>query len=379
MSKEKTYVVYKLYFDNSDKFYIGKTCNIKSRIYNHKKESVSNKYNTYKNNWLKKHLSNNEELKYEILFETTNEQEAYEVEHKMIIQTSDKNVNCFYSIQHPSNKSESGLLRMAEIFGKEYILINKTGIVTEVLSLSRFARENNLNYKDLNACAKKQINSSQGYKVFFKEDWDDFSEKEKKEEIDSFKVYDQYKTEKFKSSGDNLRKEYTVITPSGNVDVVIGLSTYIKNNNLNDGNMFSALSRSKPYKGYHVFYKEIWDSFDNDTKNIYINKSKSYIKNGAKLYKITTPDGKINKVIGLVKYAKENNLHAPSLSSLATGKIKNYKGYKIEIQERLQEEIPVANSSNCWEPQTGKAVGNQQQSSRNRECSTTREKSRTLK
>lgn len=345
-NKEKEYVVYKLYFETSDKFYIGKTSNIAKRKYDHINQALTKNIKTYKNNWLRKHLNYDEELKYEILYRTKNENEAYEVEQKIIIQTSKENVNCVYSLQHPSNKSEEGLLRMAELFGKEYILIDKSGNITEVLSLSRFGRENNLNYKDLNACARKKINSSQGYKVFFKEDWDDFSKKEQLKLINDFKVYDQYKTKKFISSGDNYKKEYIIIEPTGKIIDTRGLSLYIKTNNLNDGNMFSALSKAKPYKGYQVFYKEKWNTLSNIEKNNLIIQSKNYKLNGSKIYKIIKPDNTIIIVQGLNKYCKENNLHSPSFSSLATGKLKNYKGYKIEILERLEEEIPLANSFN---------------------------------
>lgn len=332
---EKTYVVYKLYFDNSDKFYIGKTSNISKRIYLHKIEAFYGKDKTPKNIWIKFNMFNEHKLKHEILFETTDEKKAYEVEKNYIIKTSDKNVNSVNNYNNPSGKSEDGLRRMAEIFGKKYILIDKTGKITEVLSLSRFGRENKLNYKDLNACAKKITNSSQGYKVFYKEDWDDFSEDEKTEEINKFKSYNQYETKAFKKSGDKYRKDYVIINPKGSIDIVTGLSSYIKNNNLNDGNMFTSLSKSKPYKGYQVFYKEVWDSFSDDIKTKYVNKSKNYIEKSQKMYEITTPDGTTEVIVGLGKYAKKNNLHAPSLSSLASGKLKTYKGYKIKIIECL--------------------------------------------
>jgi len=331
--KTKIYVVYKLYFENSDKFYIGKTCNMKSRINAHKKEALARKYRTYKINWLRKHLLNDEELKSEILFRTNDEREAYDVEQKFIIKTSNDNVNCSYNLQYPSNKSEAGLLRMAEIFGKDYIIINKQGTFLYVHSLSRFSRENNLNYKDLNACARKKINSSQGYKVFYKDDWDDFSEEEKQLEIEKHKKYNQYKTEKFKCSGDKYRKEYIIIEPTGNVTEIVGLSRYVKDNKLNDGNMTSALTNNKLYKGYQVFYKSEWYEFDQDTRTKLISNSKNYLPRGSKRYKITDPNDNIEIIVGLSNYANKHKLHAPSLSSLATGKLNKYKGYKVEVLE----------------------------------------------
>lgn len=49
----------------------------------------------------------------------------------------------------------------------------------------------------------------------------------------------------------------------------------------------------------------------------------------------------------------------------------------IESIERLQEEIPVENSSNCWKVSSDKAGDNQQVSLSNKETSTTSRKTYT--
>ncbi len=372
MNKSRKFVVYELYFENSNKIYIGKTYNIKSRINTHIKEALAKKYNTYKNNWIRKHLHNDEQLKYKILYETSNEQDAYEVEHKLILKTSNYNVNCFYNLDHPSNRSTKGLLKMAEIFGKDYILITKNRSIIEVKSLSKFGRDNNLNYKDLNACAKKKLKSSQGYKVFYRNDWLDLTLEERAIEIENFKCYDQYKTKEFLESGNNLRKKYVIINPHGIIEEIIGLSTYIKKNKLNDGNMFSALSKQRPCKGYQVFYKKVWDDLLPEDKSKYIAISKNYTQK--KQYKITDPSGKVKIITGLKDYCLNNNLHQPSLSSLAHNKINKYKGYKIEIIDKgLQDVNPVANPSNSGKLLPDNAEDNPERSPVRERATTSRE------
>lgn len=55
-------------------------------------------------------------------------------------------------------------------------------------------------------------------------------------------------------------------------------------------------------------------------------KDKIFEKN-AKNYIITNPEGLVYKVKGLAKFCRENDLHAGNMSSVASGKLKQYKGW----------------------------------------------------
>jgi predicted GIY-YIG superfamily endonuclease len=250
------YHVYKLYFEEDNKFYIGKTKELTRRIANHKKETMSGKLSK-KCNWIRKNLLLNRELKYKILYTTNSEQEALDKESSLIEETLKENVNQIID-SRKHFKSREGRLRSTEISGKDYIVITKNGLFFRIHSLKKFGEENNINYKDLNAVAKGKLKSSNNLKVIYAEIWDSLEDKEKTIIIKNFKEYNPFKniSNAMKKRMNKKKKEYIIVKPDGSVEEVIGLSTYCKTNNLNDGNMYSNLKNGKYYKGYKVFYKE---------------------------------------------------------------------------------------------------------------------------
>lgn len=161
----------------------------------------------------------------------------------------------------------------------EWVLINlKTKEIINVISLSNFGRINNLNYKDLNACALGKIHVSQGYKCFKKEKWDSFSEDEKLYYVNSTFLKDIEEYNK-KKKIERTSKEYIIITPQQEVLKIKGLDRYAELNGLNKGNL-SATSMPKNYgkycSGYRAFRINDWNNFTQQEIKDILSASKTY-------------------------------------------------------------------------------------------------------
>lgn len=127
-----------------------------------------------------------------------------------------------------------------------------------------------------------------------------------------------------KHNGDKspLAKKYKIIKPSGEIEIITGLSEFCKKNELP---FFSALYLIKTgmkgikgkLKGYIIV----------DAKNPKINERKIR-------YKITEPDGNILYVSNLTNYAEKHNLNRDTLYNMCRLNIRRdygkYKGYVFE-------------------------------------------------
>lgn len=294
-------VVYRLYFKNIDGEYIGKSSDFKRRISDHKR-NMKKPNKTRLAKWI--YENRNKELSFDILGEYDNDKDALIKESEEILDRIKKdklilNSTLDLNIQSTVEKTQKLIERSRKSCSRKYILIDKTGKIYRAFSLRQWAQIKNLNYKDLNACARGKLKSSQSYKVFYREDWKKFSKKDKLDIISRFRIY--------------------------------------------DSNKESGKSRMKTF----------WITYKN----------------------------MITKITNIKRFAIENNLNVEGLYLTSKKKQKQYKGYSVfstekeatESIERLQEEIPVANSFNSEEPQTSKVVGNSEPSS-NREGATTSRK-----
>ena len=62
-----------------------------------------------------------------------------------------------------------------------------------------------------------------------------------------------------------------------------------------------------------------------------LSESKMGIVRNTKKWLLTHPDGTEEIIENMSKYCKENNLHAGNMSSVASGKLKQYKGYFVQV------------------------------------------------
>jgi len=320
------YVVYKLFFKTSDNIYIGLTNNIAKRIRTHKWEALCNKnvVVTHKINWLRKYLKN-DELLYEIIYKTDNKKDAYKNEKEFILQTKDYNVNTYYEEQYHHNKRLRNYDCMTQRFGKEYIILSKDGEIEECKSLKKYSEYKKINYKNMHACVSKKSHSSHGYRIFYKTEWDLYSEIEKNEIIKSFIMYNRYKTKKMNDRYDRIKKKYCVISKNG-VIVIDDLVSFCVKNNINLKSIYGCISKHAIYKGLIILTEEAYNKLSIDIIEDFDKKIKNYKSSN---YKIETPSGEIVYCNSYNSFCKQNNLSSGGMSELLSGKITTYKGYKI--------------------------------------------------
>lgn len=156
-----------------------------------------------------------------------------------------------YTGSKPASEKIKEKMRLR--FGKYFIVINKEGKIFRVKGLKSWAEKRNLNYKDLNAVARKKFNSSQNFIVFYKEEWILKSKNEKIKIIENFKIYNSFNTNKTKISHDKYKKEYLILYANGEFERVIGLTEFCNKNNYNEGNLWSTLNKTKYCKGLNLF------------------------------------------------------------------------------------------------------------------------------
>ena len=101
------------------------------------------------------------------------------------------------------------------------------------------------------------------------------------------------------------------------------------------GNKISKLFQGRTWDKYltiekiNKFKQEYSNRMKNDNPMFNSEIAKNHSIKLAKKYLIITPDG-VKKIIkNITNYCKENKLHAGYMCQLANGKLKYYKGYKV--------------------------------------------------
>jgi len=256
------YIVYKLFFKSSDKIYVGKTYDIKKRIADHLYEVKTHKGRTAKVNWMRKHLELSE-LEYEILFTTEDEQICYQKELEFIKQFSEQGVllvNSQRIVEAGGLKgsarvlSDEDRLKRTIRFGKSHVLIDRKGVITEVKCLKNWAEGKGLSYKNLHSCVKGKCHSSQGFRVFYKDDWDLKSDFHKSEIIEEFKAYNKFKTRRMRGYADSMKKEFWILNKNGTIEHGFGITEYCENVGYNAGNIINTSRNRRPMYGKILFY-----------------------------------------------------------------------------------------------------------------------------
>lgn len=246
------FVVYKLFFESSDKIYIGKTYDINKRLTDHNYTVFILNEQTHKGNWIRKH-SEIFDLQYEILFETEDEQEAYIKELEIIKDCVDKGVpivNTQRLIEAGGRKgarvpSTQRKETMQKRFGKDYVLISKAGEVIHTSCLSVFASERGLIYKNLNACARGICFISQGYKVLYKQVWDLLSPEDKDAMKQTVEGYNPRKTKAIETHNKNMGKEFWLLNKDGFIEHGVGVKAYCREMGYDPKAILNSLSYRK--------------------------------------------------------------------------------------------------------------------------------------
>ena len=214
------FYVYKLSFLSSNKIYIGKTNNIKTRIRSHLYEARQ-KDNLLKNNWIRKHIKLSK-LKVDILFETNNENEALKKEIELI-NNSIKNkiliTNILLIKQHKINRkyrnySKNRLIRLENNKRNKFIILHKNGLIENISNLKKYSRINKLDYNSLDASANNKIYSTNAgnLKVFKLKDWEILNKEKINEIINEFKNYNYLEKSINNLKISNEKKKYSTIS-----------------------------------------------------------------------------------------------------------------------------------------------------------------------
>ena len=246
-------VVYKLYFENTKGEYIGKSSDFKRRLMDHKRNMKTPK-KTRLANWI--YENRNKELKYSILGEYNNEKDALIKEAEEILERVNTDVPILNStldlnVESTIKRTNKLIERSRKTFSKQYVLINKNKKIFRAHSLRKWAFDKKLNYKDLNACARNKIKSSQGFKVFYRETWIKMGKEEKIKAILSFSNYDSNL-----ESAISRRKTFWVLS-NNKIQKVTNLKEFANKNNLNVECLYlTKRNKQKKHKGFKVFSTE---------------------------------------------------------------------------------------------------------------------------
>lgn len=246
-------VVYKLYFENTKGEYIGKSSDFKRRLMDHKR-NMKNPKKTRLAKWI--YENRNKELKYSILGEFNSEKDALIKEAEEILNKIKKDIFILNStldlnIESTIKRTNKLIERSRKTCSKKYILIDKNKKIFRAYSLRKWACDKKLNYKDLNACARNKIKSSQGFKVFYRETWIKMSKKEKLQTIINFSNYDSNL-----ESANSRRKTFWVLGTS-KIQKVTNLKEFANKNNLNVECLYlTKRNKQKKHKGFKVFSTE---------------------------------------------------------------------------------------------------------------------------
>jgi hypothetical protein len=135
--------------------------------------------------------------------------------------------------------------------GSETFGVDKNKKIFRAHSLRKWAFDKKLNYKDLNACARNKIKSSQGFKVFYRETWIKMGKEEKIKAILSFSNYDSNL-----ESAISRRKTFWVLS-NNKIQKVTNLKEFANKNNLNVECLYlTKRNKQKKHKGFKVFSTE---------------------------------------------------------------------------------------------------------------------------
>ena len=255
------YVVYKLFFETSDKVYIGKTNNISKRISDHMYTVFKSGEDTHKANWIRKH-SKLCKLQFEILYSTDDEEECYAKELDLIKEYLNRGIEITNSVRivEAGGKSgrkvltKEGKLSMTRRFGIPHILIDKSGKVYDVKCLKNGAEERGLSYRNLHSCVKGKSKSSQGFRVFYKQDWESKTKDERNKIIEDFIKYDKRLTPENINRINALKKEFWILNKDGSIEHGFGITQYCKEKGYNGGNIINSQRYRRPQYGKVLFY-----------------------------------------------------------------------------------------------------------------------------
>ena len=167
------WIVYKLTFEESDKYYIGVTNNLSKRIMNHKNGSIRNN-KTKKEKWIKSHLDRGHNLNYEILFTYQDSRDAYSKENELLEELI-KDSKCMNGTTGgiggiSSIRTQEVVDKFKRSMSKNYVFI-KDGKVIPVRNANEFARSLGLTSHAFQETAKGKFYACKGYRVFYLKDW----------------------------------------------------------------------------------------------------------------------------------------------------------------------------------------------------------------
>ena len=151
------------------------------------------------------------------------------------------------------------------------------------------------------------------------------------------------------------------------------------------------MGKIKTSQGYKCFSKNNWESISIEEKEYYISgqfiidnkkaNAENLFKRNAKEYIVVTPNQEIIKVLGLDKYADENQLNKGNLAATAMPKnygkyCKGYRAFRIDdwnnfTQQQISDILSASKTYRIAGKPKRKDVGNQQPSHLIMEGSTT--------
>ena len=225
--------IYKITCLSNDRFYVGSTFDLKIRWQEHRSRLRKNKHENphLQNAWNKYGESN---FKYEII-EKVPDDKLFDVEQSYL----DKMNAYDSSIGFNQSRNSRGV--ETDKMVKEYIVTLPNGEEVYVKNLLKFCRLHNLGTSGgLHQVARGLINQCDGYRARYatqsKEDWMRTLQRPEKH-------------------GSGWKGKYKITYPDGRVIVVLSLTKFCKENELNQGNM-AAICRGERthHKGYKCEY-----------------------------------------------------------------------------------------------------------------------------
>ena len=232
---EDTYV-YRLWFECSEKSYIGMTKHLRKRYKDHQTTKSTNKK---KDNWIKKYLDLGEELQIEILHGPLLREEACELE-KIEIASRNNLVNLASGGEGFTEASRGVHFSAVQKFAKPRIVVDVLHrTLEEVKNIKRWAEERNLPYKQLlySQYSKRKFGlfNSQ-YKVFTLEGW--------READQAYWLSDSI-LEDYKRYRSNVSRENKSLCKSTTGKVI-----HLFNLETNDWSEFTSRASAARYMGY---------------------------------------------------------------------------------------------------------------------------------
>ncbi len=133
---------------------------------------------------------------------------------------------------------------------KQYYVIDFVNRVVEFVDdLRQYCLKHDLNYKALQRTKSGMRYTSSGHKVFYKDDWDSETDKEK---YISGAFVKELKNSIKEQVIRRKAKEYEVMFPDKHIENVKNLDEFARQHDLTSGTLHATLIKHKPTKGYQV-------------------------------------------------------------------------------------------------------------------------------